>query len=141
MKVKVLVKNNILSISDKRSSITNNGGGDSGGSVASADGGAGGAEKSQGPRGDNSYARKIAGLVKSHTLLPKNDIAGNPSVEFLIELQPDGVIQGEPKMTKSSGFVEFDQAVKQAIEKSAPFPPDPNTGKVPSSIGLSHRLN
>ena len=104
------------------------------------DGGAGDAEKSQGPRGDNSYARKVAGLIKSHTILPQNDIVGNPAVEFLIELQPDGGLRGEPKMTKSSGIAAFDQAVKRAIEKSTPFPPDPSTGKVPASINITHRL-
>jgi len=104
------------------------------------DGGAGDAEKSQGPRGDNSYARKVAGLIKSHTILPQNDIAGNPAVEFLIELQPDGGLRSEPKMTKSSGIAAFDQAVKRAIEKSAPFPPDPSTGKVPANINITHRL-
>lgn len=104
------------------------------------DGGAGDAEKSQGPRGDNSYARKVAGLIKSHTILPHNDIAGNPAVEFLIELLPDGGLRGEPKMTKQSGIAAFDQAVKRAIEKSAPFPPDPSTGKVPANINITHRL-
>ncbi len=104
------------------------------------DGGAGDAEKSQGPRGDNSYARKVAGLIKSHTILPQNDIAGNPAVEFLIELQPDGGLRSDPKMTKSSGIAAFDQAVKRAIEKSAPFPPDPSTGKVPANINITHRL-
>ena len=104
------------------------------------DGGAGDAEKSQGPRGDNSYARKVAGLIKSHTILPQNDIAGNPAVEFLIELQPDGGLRSEPKMTKSSGIAAFDQAVKRAIEKSTPFPSDPSTGKVPASINITHRL-
>jgi len=104
------------------------------------DGVAGDAEKSQGSRGDNSYARKVAGLIKSHTILPQNDIAGNPAVEFLIELQPDGGLRGEPKKTKSSGVAAFDLAVKRAIEKSAPFPPDPLTGKVPVNINITHRL-
>jgi hypothetical protein len=89
---------------------------------------------------NNSYARKVAGLIKSHTIIPQNDIVGNPAVEFLIELQPDGGLRGEPKMTKSSGIAVFDQAVKRAIEKSVPFPPDPSTGKVPVSINLTHRL-
>jgi len=104
------------------------------------DGVAGDAEKSQGSRGDNSYARKVAGLIKSHTILPQNDIAGNPAVEFLIELQPDGGLRGEPRMTKSSGVEAFNLAVKRAIEKSAPFPPDPLTGKVPVNINITHRL-
>ena len=103
------------------------------------DGVAGDAEKSQGPRSDGGYARKVAGLIKSHTILPQTDIPGNPAVEFLIELLPDGGLRGEPKMTRSSGIAAFDQAVRRAIEKSTPFPPDPATGKVPSSISISHR--
>ncbi len=103
------------------------------------DGGAGDAEKSQGPRGDNSYARKVAGLIKSHTIFPQSDIAGNPAVEFAIDLLTDGSLRGEPKMIKSSGLAAFDLAVKRAIEKSVPFPPDPSTGKVPATITITHR--
>ena len=103
------------------------------------EGGAGDAEKSQGPRSDGGYARKVAGLIKSHTILPQTDIPGNPAAEFTVELLPDGTLRGEPKMTRSSGITAFDQAVRRAIEKSAPFPPDPATGKVPSSISISHR--
>ncbi len=103
------------------------------------DGGSGDAEKSQGPRSDGGYARKVAGLIKSHTILPQTDIPGNPAAEFTVELLPDGSLRGEPKMTRSSGITAFDQAVRRAIEKTAPFPPDPATGKVPSSISISHR--
>ncbi len=103
------------------------------------DGGSGDAEKSQGPRSDGGYARKVAGLIKSHTILPQTDIPGNPAVEFTVELLPDGSLRAEPKMTRSSGIAAFDQAVRRAIEKTAPFPPDPATGKVPSSISISHR--
>lgn len=103
------------------------------------EGGAGDAEKSQGPRSDGGYARRVAGLIKSHTILPQSDIPGNPAVEYTVELLPDGSLRGEPKMTRSSGIQAFDQAVRRAIDKTAPFPPDPATGKVPSSISISHR--
>ena len=103
------------------------------------EGGAGDAEKSQGPRSDGGYARRVAGLIKSHTILPQSDIPGNPAVEYTVELLPDGSLRGEPKMTRSSGISAFDQAVRRAIDKTAPFPPDPATGKVPSSISISHR--
>ena len=103
------------------------------------EGGAGDAEKSQGPRSDGGYARRVAGLIKSHTILPQSDIPGNPAVEYTVELLPDGSLRGEPKMTRSSGIPAFDQAVRRAIDLSAPFPPDPATGKVPSSISISHR--
>ncbi len=104
-----------------------------------SEGVAGDADKSQGARGDDSYARKVAGLIKSHTILPQSDIVGNPAVEFTIELLPDGGLRGEPKMIKSSGVGAFDLAVKRAIEKSVPFPPDPSTGKVPPNITITHR--
>ena len=103
------------------------------------EGGAGDAEKSQGSRSDGGYARRVAGLIKSHTILPQSDIPGNPAVEYTVELLPDGSLRGEPKMTRSSGIPAFDQAVRRAIDKTAPFPPDPATGKVPSSISISHR--
>lgn len=104
-----------------------------------SEGVAGDADKSQGARGDDGYARKVAGLIKSHTILPQSDIVGNPAVEFSIELLPDGSLRGEPKMIKSSGVTAFDLAVKRAIEKSAPLPPDPSTGKVPANITITHR--
>ena len=103
------------------------------------DGGPGDAEKSQGPRSDGGYARKVAGLIKSHTILPQTDISGNPAAEFTVELLPDGTLRGEPRMTRSSGITAFDQAVRRAIEKTVPFPPDPATSKVPSNISISHR--
>lgn len=102
------------------------------------DGGSGDAEKSQGPRISGSYASKIGSLIKSNTSYPKTD--SNSAVEYLVELLPDGSLRGEPKMVRSSGIPAFDLAVKRAIEKTAPFPPDPATGKVPSeSFPISHR--
>ncbi len=65
------------------------------------EGGAGDAEKSQGPRSDGGYARRVAGLIKSHTILPQSDIPGNPAEEYTVELLPDSSLRGEPKMTRS----------------------------------------
>ena len=110
-------------------------------SQMAGDGVAGDAEKSQGVRGDNSYSFTIRALILKNTIKMPNlaDIAGNPSVEFRIELYPDGRLREEPKRIKSSGVEAFDQAVKRAIEKSAPFPPDPSTEKVPANMIITHR--
>jgi len=102
-------------------------------------GGDGDAEKSQGNRVDAGYAKVVGAKIKSNTIASQwNDVNGNPAVEFIIELQPDGTLR-EARISQSSGVPAFDLAVKRAIEKSSPFPADAN-GKVPSSFILSHRL-
>ena len=105
------------------------------------DGGAGDAEKSQGLRGDNSYALTLRTLIHKNTTKIANaaDIVGNPAVEFRIRLLPDGNLRSAPELIKSSGIEAFDQAVKRAIEKSTPFPPDPSTGKVLPYFDIQHR--
>jgi colicin import membrane protein len=101
-------------------------------------GGSGDAAKSQGPRGSPAYAGKIAALIKSHTIfiVPEN-LAGNPAVEYVVQLLPDGSVNGI-RMTKSSNVPGFDDAVKAAIQASQPFPKDVD-GTVPSSINVSHK--
>jgi colicin import membrane protein len=41
-------------------------------------------------------------------------------------------------MRKSSGIDAFDEAVKRAIERSQPFPPD-QTGTVPGRLTVVHK--
>ncbi len=107
--------------------------------MLAGEGVAGDAEKSSGPRTDGAYAKRVGALIKSHTILPPlNEIAGNPAVEYVIELMPDGSVR-DARMVRSSGISAFDQAVRRAIERSAPFPPDPATGKVPPSLNVLHR--
>lgn len=103
------------------------------------DGGAGDAEKSQGSTSDAGYLGKIGGLIKSNTTFVQRDYQGNPAVKFLIELQPDGQLRGEPRLLQSSGVAAFDSAVRRAIEKSAPFPKNPASGKVPDSLEITQR--
>jgi len=86
-----------------------------------------------------AYAQIIADLIKSNTILPIADLDGNPFAEFEIELMPDGNLYSEPRLTRSSGILSFDQAVRRAILKSVPFPPDPTSGKVPKLITIVHR--
>ncbi len=99
----------------------------------------GDAERSSGRTDSANYARLIAGKIKSHTILPPlNEIVSNSGVEFAIELLPDGSLKSV-NMTRSSGVAAFDQAVRRAIDRAAPFPPDPATGKVPSGLMVIHR--
>ena len=99
----------------------------------------GDAEKSQGGRVDASFANQAGAKIKSNTIFARlDDIAGNPAVEFNVELLPDGSLRSKPRRLKSSGIDAFDLAVERAIEKSAPFKPDVN-GKIPASFILQQK--
>lgn len=104
-------------------------------------GGTGEAAKSTGiNRGDPSYAARIAAKVRSNTVFNASDTSSNnPTVEYRIELLPDGSLRGAIKKLKSSGVPAFDDAVEKAIEKSLPFPRD-KSGEVPASIVYVHRM-
>lgn len=102
-------------------------------------GGNGDAAKSQGPRGNPAYASKVAAKIKQNTRFDKpDDVPGNPTVEYLVELLPDGSLRGLRK-TKSSNVPGFDEAVQRGIEKSQPFPADTD-GKVPGSFIATYHL-
>jgi colicin import membrane protein len=96
------------------------------------------AAQSQGPRGDPGYAQKVASKIKSNIIfnVPEG-LAGNPAAEFDVQLLPDGSV-ASVRLRKSSGVSGFDEAVKRAIEKSAPYPKD-KTGSVPSSFIGTHK--
>ncbi len=103
------------------------------------DGTSGDAERSAGPKVSASYAQKIGKMIKDATIMPPlTEITGNPAVEYAIELLPDGSVR-DVRLLRSCGIPAFDQAVRRAIERASPFPPDPATGKVPSSLVISHR--
>lgn len=102
-------------------------------------GGAGDAPKSQGLRGDPSYANTIRLKIRSNTIFAVSpDLQGNPAVEYDVRLLPDGTLRGPPRKLKSSGIAAFDEAVRRAIELSQPFPPD-KSGTVPSELIVSHQ--
>lgn len=103
-------------------------------------GGSGTAPRSTGNnRGDPGYGNLVGAKIRSNTafVVPGN-LDGNPSVEYAIELLPDGYLRATPRKRKSSGVPGFDEAVLKAIKKSEPFPKD-STGKVPSSFILIHK--
>lgn len=106
--------------------------------ATSAIGGNGTAAKSQGPRGNADYGAKIAMLIRSNTRfdIPPG-LVGNPAVEYAVELFPDGTIRSI-RLLKQSGIPGFDEAVKQGITKSQPFPADTD-GKVPSGFPVRYQ--
>ncbi|HJV50322.1 MAG TPA: cell envelope integrity protein TolA [Noviherbaspirillum sp.] len=101
-------------------------------------GGSGEAAKSQGGRTDSGYAGRVAAKIKSNIVfnVPEG-LTNNPSVEYEVNLLPDGSVAGMKKL-KSSGVPGFDEAVRRAIEKSQPYPRD-KSGSVPSSFIGIHR--
>jgi len=104
-------------------------------------GGTGDAVKSTGNnRVDAGYAGRIAAKIKSNMVyVGSENSSDNPTVDFRIDLFPDGSLRGPPKKTKSSGVAAFDDAVERAITKSAPYPAD-SSGNVPTTIPLTYRL-
>jgi colicin import membrane protein len=101
-------------------------------------GGTGDAPKSQGGRGDASYAQRVGAKIKSNINFNVSDaMTGNQAVEYEVQLLPDGSVAGMRKV-KSSGVPGFDEAVKRAIEKSQPYPKD-KSGAVPSTFIGIHR--
>jgi len=102
-------------------------------------GGSGQAAKSQGSgRADGAYADKIRLRIRSNTVfVVPAELSGNPPVEYDVELLPDGSLRGL-NLRKSSGLPGFDEAVKRAIERSQPFPPD-QSGSVPGRLTVVHK--
>ena len=85
------------------------------------------------------YARLVARMIKTNMRFSSaNEIQGNPAVEISIKLFADGRLQ-DVQIIQSSGYINFDRAVKAAIKKSAPFPKDLASGKVPAELVLSYR--
>ncbi len=108
-------------------------------SAQAGTGGSGAAPKSQSPgRADPDYQNRIAAKILSNIIFNEPpDLAGNPPVEFAVNLLPDGSVASIRKI-KPSGVPGFDEAVQRAIERSAPYPKD-KSGTVPSSFIGSHK--
>ncbi|RWA52089.1 hypothetical protein AU476_19180 [Cupriavidus sp. UYMSc13B] len=65
------------------------------------------------------------------------DISGNPTAVVAVQLAPDGNLISV-RLSKSSGNTDWDTAVPQAVERSAPFPRDEN-GVAPASLTITFR--
>lgn len=88
-------------------------------------------------RADGAYIRRVAAKIKSNTIYNVSGISGNPAVVYDVDLYPDGSVRSVRKRS-SSGTAGFDEAVRQAVYRSAPYPRD-SSGRVPSSFVLTHR--
>jgi colicin import membrane protein len=93
------------------------------------------AAKSSGP--SSGYAARVAARVKPNIVF-SGSLPNNPFVDIEVRLAPDGTVLGRPRVTKSSGSKEWDEAVVRAIEKTEVFPRDVD-GKVPGSVPISAR--
>lgn len=70
------------------------------------------------------YKAMILAKIKSRIIIPP-DLPSNPNVEYLVILLPGGDIL-DVKLSKSSGFAVYDDAVERAIFLSKPLPLPPN---------------
>lgn len=78
--------------------------------------------RSAGP--SSGYAGRIKARIKPNLSFP-DTVAGNPPVEVEIQLSPDGTILAS-RVLKSSGSIEWDNAVLRAIDKTGTLPRDEN---------------
>jgi hypothetical protein len=83
------------------------------------------------------YVAKVAKRIKSNIFYVVPDDAGNEAVEYEIILKRDGTIL-ELVKRHSSGVHNWDDAVRDAIYRSEPFPSDEN-GRIPERIFLHSR--
>ncbi len=105
--------------------------------------GASGAPNAQGSQQQSSgpssgYAGLIKGRVRPNLVFPGN-VSGNPLVSIEVRLAPDGTVLGRPRVLKSSGNKEWDDAVVRAFEKTEALPRD--GGKIWSPLVIDWRVN
>ena len=84
-----------------------------------------------------SYAGRIAARVKPNITF-NDDISGNPVAEVEVRVAPDGSVVGTPKLVKSSGNRNWDDAVIKAILKTETLPKDVD-GRVQPVIVMGFR--
>jgi colicin import membrane protein len=94
------------------------------------------AQQSSGP--SSGYAGLIKGRVRPNLVFP-GAISGNPLVSVEVRLAPDGTVLGRPRVLKSSGNKEWDEAVVRAFEKTEVLPRD--GGKIWSPLVIDWRVN
>jgi colicin import membrane protein len=99
--------------------------------------GNGSAAQSSGPRGSSTYISRVSQMIRGNTTYTADSADINPSVEFLVRLDPAGGIMTLTK-AHASGSPAFDDAVERAIRKTEPYPPDGTS--VPSELRIVQRL-
>lgn len=91
-------------------------------------------------RGDSGYGDLIRACVRPGVVFsPPIDIDGNPTAEFAVQLLPNGEQVGAPRLVKSSGISNFDNAVEKGIRRCNPFPRPPS-GNVEDGIIIGYRM-
>lgn len=108
--------------------------------LAGASGGAtatGSAQQSSGP--SSGYGGRVKAKVKPNLVFTSAP-PGNPKVTIEVRLAPDGTILGRPRVVKSSGNREWDEAVVRAFEKTEVLPRDTD-GSVHSPLEVDWRVN
>jgi colicin import membrane protein len=94
----------------------------------------GNAQQSSGAGISKNYGDRIANAVRPNIVFT-GDAPPNARVELDIQLAPDGTILGRPRITKSSGYKEFDEAVVRGFEKTEVLP-RAEDGRVPPNLPI-----
>lgn len=109
--------------------------GKAGGSTTSAHNGQGKAAY----KPSNDYLARISAIIKRNTHFDANSIDGNPIVKIEIRLSPDGTILSKPRVLRSSGNPDWDDAAVEGIERAERLPRDPSLGTAPPLMVIDRR--
>lgn len=85
-----------------------------------------------------TYAGKLRAHIKPHIVFAET-LPGNPAAEVEVRAAPGGTIISR-RLTRSSGFKEWDEAVLRAIDRAGTLPRDVD-GRVPSTLIITFRPN
>jgi len=85
----------------------------------------------------DKFAASIEAAIRPNITFDANTVSGNPEVEILVELKPDGTII-DASIVKTSGVRFWDGAVLRALAKTERLPKDGN-GRVPPTLIISMR--
>ena len=85
----------------------------------------------------DKFAASIEAAIRPNITFDANTVSGNPEVEILVVLKPDGTII-DASIVKTSGVRFWDGAVLRALAKTERLPKDGN-GRVPPTLIISMR--
>ncbi|MDP9894537.1 protein TonB [Variovorax boronicumulans] len=88
------------------------------------------------PPARKDWSQMVAAAVRPNIVLAV-EVQGNPVVEFILDLAPNGKILNTV-LSKSSGVPEWDNAALRAIRKTE-YMPLPDQGKLPPQMVLALR--
>jgi colicin import membrane protein len=83
-----------------------------------------------------AYSGRLAALIRNAIVYTGNS-PDNAAAEFEVRAGPGGSIF-PPRLLKSSGHPDWDEAVRRAIDRVGTLPPD-RDGRVPAQLIVSHR--